>query len=52
MGDQHCPTRDELAAFRAGTRPVDSFESLARHLESCARCLADLENASDLDNPL
>jgi serine/threonine protein kinase len=43
MGRQGCPNDEELSAFQAGNMPNESFESLAQHVESCADCLAILE---------
>jgi serine/threonine-protein kinase len=51
MGEP-CPTPDDLLRFRTGDLTDDLFESVARHVESCAACLAVLDNTAPPDDPL
>jgi serine/threonine-protein kinase len=50
MAGQDCPSYEELFAFRAGRLASESFELLARHLESCAGCLSVLEQVAPPDD--
>jgi serine/threonine protein kinase len=52
MGNTECPKAEELAAFSAGSLPVESFEDLAQHLEGCAGCLTLVEILARADDPL
>jgi serine/threonine-protein kinase len=44
MGNSHCPTEQELAAFNLGDLPEASLEAISQHLESCPNCEAFLDS--------
>jgi WD40 repeat protein/serine/threonine protein kinase len=46
-----CPTREALVAFARGELPADAGETIARHIEGCAACLATLNHLHDHDDP-
>jgi serine/threonine protein kinase len=49
--DARCPTTEELVAFARGELAAEAGETIARHIESCAACLATLNHLNDQADP-
>ena len=47
-----CPSPLDLARMAAGTLADEPFETVCRHVESCARCQESLSKVEDLPDQL
>jgi hypothetical protein len=51
-GSASCPSADDLFAFAVGRLPAEAREAIARHIETCAACLRDLNQLNASNDPL
>ena len=52
MPSAACPNRQELMDYAVGKLPDESSDSVAKHLESCPDCRADLTTLPDAEDTL
>jgi serine/threonine-protein kinase len=50
--DTGCPSADDLFAFAVGRLAADAREAIARHIETCAACLVNLDQLNGQNDPL
>ena len=52
MVGMECPSREDLTAYLSGGLSDQRAESLSEHLETCAKCKAQLETLTSAGDPL